>query len=183
MTGLQCLSSKVIMLWFIYLKSLQELLGTSWDMEERSFGKLLADEEEGWMLKARVWRFHAFTLPWESLKWSRNCLSYYLWRRLQTARTSCLPFNRLGFSKPQQPQKISQNAVTVGCPFPGIVSNVFKGTTVTKEFSKCHSWWQFCHLPRIVFYWLLRSHGDIHQRLPCRLLKMPCNGRWCYFLE
>ena len=38
----------------------------------------------------------------------RICLSYYLWR-LQTARTSYLPFNRLS-SKPQQSQKISQNA-------------------------------------------------------------------------
>jgi len=37
----------------------------------------------------------------------RNCLSYYLWRRLQTARTSCLPFNRLS-SKTQLSQKISQ---------------------------------------------------------------------------
>ena len=42
-----------------------------------------------------------------SLGKPRNCLSYYLWR-LQTARTSCLPFNKLS-SKPQ-PQKISQNA-------------------------------------------------------------------------
>jgi len=34
-------------------------------MEERSLAKSLTDEE-GRMLMARVWRFHAFTLPLES---------------------------------------------------------------------------------------------------------------------
>jgi len=53
----------------------------------------------------KVWRFHAFTLP--CMGKPRNC--YYWWRRLQTARTSCLPFNRLS-SKTQQSQKISQKA-------------------------------------------------------------------------
>jgi len=58
----------------------------------RSLTKSLADKE-GRMLMARFWRFHAFTLP--CMGKPRNCLSYYLWRRVQTARTSCLPFNRL----------------------------------------------------------------------------------------
>ena len=48
MTDLQWLSSKV---WVVYLESLQELLGTSLDMEERSLAKSLADE--GRMLMAR----------------------------------------------------------------------------------------------------------------------------------
>jgi len=48
MKDLQWLSSKVNMLWVIYLKSLQELLGTSWDVEERSFAKSLADEGRNW---------------------------------------------------------------------------------------------------------------------------------------
>jgi len=34
-------------------------------MEDRSLAKSLADEE-GRMLMARVWGFHAFTLSWES---------------------------------------------------------------------------------------------------------------------
>jgi len=42
---------------------------------------------------------------------------------------------------------------------------VFKATTVTKEFSKCHSRrWQLCPFPRLVSYWLLGSQ-DSHQRL------------------
>ena len=67
MTDLQWLSSKVILLLVIYLKSFQELLGTSRDMEERSLAKSLADEE-GLMLMARVWMFCVFTLSWKSLK-------------------------------------------------------------------------------------------------------------------
>ena len=56
-----------------------------------------------------------------------------------------------------------------------------KATTVTKEFSKCHSWWWWlCPFPRIVptgFY----ETGDGHKRLvkvPHTLLKMPRNISW-----
>ena len=105
-------------------------------------------------------------------KWSRNSL----WRRLQTANSSCL------VSTIQQSQKISQNAMRQSissCPLPGIISElaVFKATIVTKEFSKCHSWWwrrRLCPFPRIVSYWLLRSH-DSYQRL---LKMLPNATRW-----
>ena len=96
-------ASKVNMLWVICLESLQELLGTSWDMEERSLAKSLADEECR-MLMARVWRLN------RSMRWrAKKLLKLLLVWRLQTARTSYLPFNRLS-SKLQQSQKISQNA-------------------------------------------------------------------------
>jgi len=91
-----------------------------------------------------------------SLGKPRNCLSYYLWRRLQTARTSCLPFNRLS-SKPQQSQDFSKCHATSNVHFLETELAVFKATTLTKEFSKCHSRWRLCPFPRIVFYWLLRS--------------------------
>ena len=160
----------------IYLKSLQELLGTSWDME------ITCKITDRWRRSCVDGKGLEVPCVYTSLGKPRNCLSYYLWRRLQTARTSCLPLNRLS-SKPQQSQKISQNATRQSMSFPGNMSielAVFKATTVTKEFSKCHSRWQLCPFPRIVSYWLLQSQ-DSSQRLlkiPRRLLKMPRGGRW-----
>jgi len=54
------------------------------------------------------------------------------------------------------------------CPFPRTVAILLafrEATTVTKEFSKCHSRWWLCPF---LEYWLLGSQ-DSHQRL----LKMP----------
>jgi len=39
---------------------------------------------------------------------SRNCLNYYLWRTLQTARTSSIRFNWFFFSKPKHSQRFSK---------------------------------------------------------------------------
>ena len=85
----------------------------------------------------------------------RNCLSYYLWRRLQTARTSCLPFNRL-CSKPQS-QDFSKCHTTGRCPFPRNRISCFQSHNNHKRVLKCHLRWRSCRVPRIVFYWLLRS--------------------------
>jgi len=54
------------------------------------------------------------------------------------------------------------------CQFPGNMSiklAVFKATTVTKEFSKCHSKWRFCPFPRIVSYLLLQSQESCQRLL------------------
>ena len=117
----------------------------------------------------------------------RNCLSYYLWRRLQTARTSCLPFNRL-LQSHNTHKRFLKMPRTINVQFLEMELAVIKATTattVTNEFSKCHWRWQLCPFPRIVFFWPLRSQ-DSPQRLlkmPRRLLKMSCGGRRCYFLE
>ena len=69
MTDLQWLSSKMILLWVTYLGSLQELLGTSRDMKERSLAKSLADKE-GRMLMARNCLLllpHSFIVTQQSL--------------------------------------------------------------------------------------------------------------------
>ena len=120
-----------------------------------------------------------------SLGKPRNCLSYYLWRRLQTARTSCLPFNRL-CSKPQS-QDFSKCHTTGRCPFPRNRISCFQSHNNHKRVLKCHLRWRSCRVPRIVFYWLLRSqdflkcHADFSK---CHtLLKMSHSGRWCYFLD
>ena len=63
-TGLQWLSSKVILLWVIYLSSLQKLLGTSG-------GEMTCKVTGRQRKSARVWRFHAFT--WESLNDQKLC--------------------------------------------------------------------------------------------------------------
>jgi len=123
MTDLQWLSSKVNVLWVIYLGSLQGLLGTSWDMEERSLAKSLADEE-GRMLMAWVWGFHAFTLSWESqeIAWTTTCEDY---KQLGPAvnhsigskcqgRSMSISWNSIELPKPQQSQKSSQNATRDG---------------------------------------------------------------------
>ena len=85
------------------------------------------------MLMARVWRFHAFTLPCTGKP--RNCLSYYLWRRLQTARTAV--YHSTGFLQRHNSHKrFLKKPRDRRCPFPGNTSielAVFKATTSNKR--------------------------------------------------
>ena len=160
MTDLQWLSSKVNMLWVIYLGSLQGLLGTFWDMEDKSLAKSLADEQ-GRMLMARVWGFHAFALSWESqeIAWTTTCEDY------KQLGTSCLPFNRLS-SKPQQSQKISQNAVQHSMSISSNSIELAKPQQTQKSSQNAARGGGGCvHFLEYSTYWLLQSQ-DGHKRLP-----------------
>ena len=117
MTDLQWLSSKVNTLWVIYLKSLQGLFVTSWDMEETSLAKSLADEQ-GRMLMARVWGFHAFTLSWGSqeIAWTTTCEDY---KQLGPA-----VYHSTGSLQSHNSHKrFLKMPCDIRCPFPRIVSN------------------------------------------------------------
>jgi len=77
-----------------------------------------------------------------------NFLSSYLLRRLQTARTSCLPFNRFLQSHNSHTRFLKMPRDS-RCPLYRTGCFQTEDTTVTKEFSKCHSWWLLCPFPRI----------------------------------
>ena len=68
---------------------------------------------------------------------AKKLLKLLLVKETKTARTNCLPFNRLS-SKPQQSQDFSKCHATSDVLFLETKLAVFKATTLTKEFSKCH---------------------------------------------
>jgi len=94
------LSSKVNMLWVKYLKSLQNLLCTWYFL--RHGGEITCEITGRWR------RSDVCDVGGKGLEVPCFLVESQetAWRRLQTARTSCLPFNRLA-----------------RYPFPGIVSN------------------------------------------------------------
>ena len=133
MTDLQWLSSKVNMLRVIYLESLQELLGTSWDMEERSLTKSPACRRRSSDVGGKGLEFpcvHTF------LGKPSNCLSlrrlkqlgrpvYHSTGFLQShnslkkflkmpRQSMSISWNIIELAKPQLSQKSSQNATPGG---------------------------------------------------------------------
>jgi len=149
MTDLQWLSSKVNMLWVIYLKSLQELPGRlpeTW-RRDHLWNHWQTEKVGCW------WQGSGGSMHLHFLGKANNLLKLLLVK----TTNSCLPFNRLS-SKPQQSQKISQNAARQLCPFPRIVSNR-QSHNSHKRVLKMPSQTNFCTKKLPVFLWKFMCTG------------------------